>query len=359
LPEVRDFVWYYRAAAYRGLGDWKNALTEWRRITGREWRSPLAANSHFSIADAYIALGRWDSAIEQLDLVLDKFKRHDRFTTARFLRAQVAERVRDYEKAGELYGEIAFRNPLDYFADASLRRFERLSARRRIEAASFYDYVGRVDRYLSARALKPARAELETLQKRATSSSRKRSLQERWAKLAYREDRLEDARALYQELADATSGARKTRYLQWVSRSLAAQKRFDEAVDIYQTLASRNAEGRGRELLFKAAWLAYNGGRYERSLKLFRGLVENYGDDRNVDDSVWFIAWNAYRLGDHPTALQTLRTLRRDYPSSKLVQRTHYWEARILAAEGRVEEAARAYQKSIAYDPNDYYAVYA
>lgn len=359
LPEVRDFVWYLRGVAYRGVGDWQRASSEWRRLVAYEWSSPLCPNAQFSLADAWIALGRHEAAAAQLDLVLERYARHDRAGTARFLRAEVAERLRDWEKAGELYRDIAFRDPLDYFADESMRRFERLSARRRIEPAGFYDYLGRADRLLSARALDPARVQLDAIEKWATSSSRRDSLAERRAKLAYREERFADAETLYRGLAERTSGARRIRQLQWLSRSLAAQQRFDEAVDIYDGLAGEYAgDHRGRELLFKAAWLAYNGGDYTRSLKLFRSFVERYGDDYEVDDAIWFIAWNAYRLGDHPSALQTLRALRREYPRSKLVQRSHYWEARILAAAGRHEEAARAYQTTITHDPTDYYAVY-
>ncbi len=360
LPEARDFVWYLRGVAYRGAGDWERASVEWRRLVGREWRSPLVPNAQFSIADALLALGRYEAAAEQLDLVLERYSRHDRFSTARFLRAQVAERLRDWEKAGELYREIGFRDPLDYFADESMRRFERLSARRRIEPAGFYDYLGRADRFLSARALEPARAQLDAIEKWATSHSRRDSLTERRAKLAYREERFEAAEAQYRALADRSRGAQRIRHLQWLSRSLAAQQRFDEAVDVYESLAGQYAtDRRGRELLFRAAWLAYNGGDHTRSLKLFRSFVETFGADHEVDDALWYIAWNAYRLGDHPTALQTLRQLRRDYPRSKLLQRTHYWEARILASAGRHEEAARAYQAAVSHDPNDYYAVYA
>ncbi|MEM6731916.1 MAG: tetratricopeptide repeat protein, partial [Myxococcota bacterium] len=328
LPEVSDYVYFHRAHAYRGLGRWREALGQWRRIS---WRSPLASDAAFSIADAYVALSRFEQAAEKYDEVLEHHRRHDRVATARFARARVAEVLRDWETAGEIYQEIAFRSPLDYFAGESLRRFERLSALRRIEPAGFYDYLGRADRFLSARALEPARDQLDALVARATSSSRKRSLAERQAKLAYRDDRFEDARATFESLASQTSGARRIRHLQWASRSLAAQNRFDEAVSIYESLAAEHRDQReGRELLFKAAWLAYNGSDHTRSLALFRQFIDLYGADYEVDDATWFVAWNAYRLGDYPSALHALRTLRSTHPRSKLLQRTHYWEARIL-----------------------------
>ncbi|MEO1172020.1 MAG: tetratricopeptide repeat protein, partial [Myxococcota bacterium] len=360
MPEIRDFVWYARASAHRSLGRWAEAVHYWREIVRRTPGSPLETESSFSLGDAYYALGWLDKAAEQYDRVLEEHKRNDRAATARFNRARVAEQLRDYETAAELYLEIGFRQPLDYFAPEAVRRHEQLSRRRKIPAAGFYDYLGRADRFLSARAIGDARRELEAIEGLATTSSRRRSLAERQARLLYREDRFEEARAAFQTLANQNQGAKRLRFLSWVSRSLASQKRFDEAVDVYEKL-SREYRGKSeaRSVLYKAAWLAYNGGNHKRSLALFDAFVATYGADHDVDDAQWFIAWNSYRLGEEPVALKALRKLRRDYPRSKLVDRTYYWEARILHRAQRYEEATRAYQGVIDRDPNGYYAVYA
>lgn len=360
MPEVRDYVWHSRAGALRSLGRWKDAVRDWRNIVRRTPGSPVEADASFSMGDAYYALGWLEKAAEYYDVALEKHGRHERAPTARFNRARIAETLRDYEKAAELYLEIGFRSPLDYFAPFALERHERLARWRRIAPAGFYDYLGRADRFLSARALDDARAQLEALEKRATSSSRRRSLDERKAKLLYREDRFEESRAAFQRLADAERGSKRLRLMSWVSRSLASQKRFKEAVDVYELLAQEyRGKSEARAVLYKAAWLAYNGGHHERSLSLFDAFVDTYGAEYDVDDAQWFIAWNSYRLGDQPLALKTLRKLRREYPRSKLIDRTFYWEARILHQNQRFEEATRVYQSVIDRDPNGYYAVYA
>lgn len=359
LTEIRDYVWHIRAGAQRGLGRWRDAMSEWRKITSESPDSPLVASALFSLGDAHYALRDLKPAAEHYDYAIKKFPRHDRSATARFNRARIAEAQRDFATAKALYRRIAFRSPLDFFADASLRRLKALVDLNHVSGPSLGDYLGRVDRLLNARALKDARAEIERLQALKLGRTDQRALDERYARLMYREDRFSDACGLFQRLADSSHGARRVRFLQWVSRSLAAQKRFAEAVDIYEALARQyGSSSEGRTWLYKAAWLSYNGGDYTRSLTLFREFVARHRNNYEVDDAQWFLAWNAYRLGDHSSALQELRTLRRSYPRSKLLDRTYYWEARILQQDRRFEEAARVYRTAIQRSPDGYYAVY-
>lgn len=359
FPEVRDYILFYRAAAHRAAGEWPQALKVWRQIVARYPYSPLAPESRFSIADALRAMGRLRDAAENYDLAIERHSKHDRVGIARFVRARLAEQLRDWELAADGYRAIAIDAPLDFYAPQAMRRLENLAARRRISALSFYERMRRIDRYLSARAVDPAHRELQELLDDVRGKAQQMAWDERTARVAYRSDDFENALAGFQNLTQRSSGPQRARYLRWASRSLAALGRFDEAVDIYEKLArDHRTQPDGRVYLYKAAWLAYNGGDHERSLTLFKQYAERFGESRDVDDAEWFIAWNAYRLSDDNASLRKLRELRQRYPSSKLVQRSLYWEARILHRQGRLDEAARAYGVAIDKEPSNYYAIY-
>ncbi|MEL6760311.1 MAG: tetratricopeptide repeat protein, partial [Myxococcota bacterium] len=359
FPEVRDYILFYRAAAHRAAGEWPISLKLWRQLVAKYPYSPLAPESRFSIADSLRAMGRVRDAAENYDLAIERHSKHDRVGIARFVRARLAEQLRDWELAAESFRAIAIDAPLDFYAPQAMRRLEDLATRRRVPPLSFYERMRRIDRYLSARAVDPAHRELQELLDDVRGKAQQMAWDERVARVAYRSDDFETALAGFQNLAERSSGPQRARYLRWASRSLAALGRFDEAVNIYEKLArDHRTQPDGRVYLYKAAWLAYNGGDHERSRTLFTEYAERFGETRDVDDADWFIAWNAYRLGDDNAALRKLRGLRRRYPSSKLVQRTHYWEARILHRQGRLDEAARAYGVAIDKEPSNYYAIY-
>lgn len=355
LAEARDYVWYLEGVALRSSGDWHGALQKWKHLLAAVPSSPLAENATYGIADAYYALGMTNNASAAYELALARYRRSDRAATAKFNRARLAENARDYGTARNHYRSIAFRDPLDYFADLALERFNALASRRLIRDASFYDRLGRIDRFLSARALDPVEAELPALEDELTSRSRREAHAYRLAQLHYRRGRYDAARSAFDELAASASGSKKVRYRQWVSRALAAQNRFEDAIDVYVALAREfKSSHEGRTLLYKAAWLSYNGEHFQRARELFDEFSRRFGDNEDV---LWFTAWTSYRLGEMEQALEGLRTLRARYPRSKLVQRALYWEGRVLSQLSRHDEAIASFEKTVASDPVDYYAV--
>lgn len=360
LAQVADFVWALEARAHRQLLDWDAAQASWQRLLQRFPRSPLAVEARYAMADARMALGDLHGARTAYASALSASTRTDRASVAKYNLARLAELLGNEAEAARAYGQIAYGNPSDAMHDAAAARLETLIAARRAAPPSFETHLGKVDRLLSARSLEEAAIALTDLAQSATQRSHQLALDYRRAQLAFRQRDYDLALELFGRLAASASGGKLAEYHGWMARTYSAADRVDEAVGLYANLSDRlRHSASGRDSLYRAAWIAFNGGHYRDAVGLFHRYVELYPRDRSADDALWFLAWSSYRAGDLPGALESLRRLRTAYPSSTLEQRSFYWEARILARLGQTPDAREAYARTIELGPLDYYAVLA
>lgn len=360
LPEVTDFVSYYRGMALRQQGRWAEALEVWQKTLTAHRDSPLADDMVFHVADAHFALGDYGAADAAYARATRSVRRSLHLSVARFNTGRIAEAQSRWRDAGWIYRNIAFHHPTDPFAAKADERLQRLVKEGRVRVPSFAQRVARIDRLLGARSLVQARSELLALSQKRLSAARGRAVAYRFGRLHYSEKNFEDAIERFSTLAESSSGRRRLTYQKWVARCYSAADRFDQAIALYLEIAERYRGSRdGRAALFKAAWLAYDGRRWDEALRLFGRFVARYPWDGSVDEALWYMAWNAYRLGDLPTATSSLLRLREKVPASSLVQRTHYWEGRLRVEMGELDHALAAYQAAIDADPLSYYGVIA
>lgn len=360
LPELQDFIFHYRAHAHRGRGAWSKALRWWQKLSTTYPDSPLHSGAVFSIGDAYYALDKKRAAAAAYDRAVELYPKDDRATAVRFTRAKIAEDLEQWTDAADRYRSIALRRPLDAFAEPALARLTELVERSRVPSPRPIDYLRRIDRLLSARAVKQARVDYQKLEDSGLDSKYSIPLADRRARIAYRSDDFETALDEFLRLAEHTRGSQRAHYRSWASRSLAALSRFDDAVDVYIELAEQHAHERsGANYLYKGAWLAYNGGDYARSRQLFKAYAKHHPRGRDRADVAWFIAWNSYRLGELELASKQLSQFRRRFQGSELTQRSFYWQARIAERSGEHAQAVELYRQTIACDPENYYAIYA
>ncbi|MFC1612182.1 tetratricopeptide repeat protein, partial [Myxococcota bacterium] len=377
LPEIVDFVFASRAQAFRQQGAWVEALDTWQRLAKMR-SSPLVGEALYGVADAHFARAQWGRARRAYQKALQAAPRMSNASVARFNLAYIDERERRWADAASGFTGIVYYRSTT-MSEPAAAHLERLVAAGRASQPSFGARLARVDRLLASRMLEEVDIELTELEALGTTRSRKTSLNFRRNRvsrtangsrrghhrvrvppqLAYRQRDFDTAIDLFSQLAATSRGWQLMSYELWVARCFSASDRTDEAIAVYREFADRYRRKReGREALFKAAWLAYNGRQHERAVKMFGEFIERYPTDSAKDDALWYMAWNAYRLGDLPTALETLVRLQREHPAS-WVQRSFYWQGRILGKLGRVTEAFAAYEAAFEWQPLSYYGLLA
>lgn len=360
IPEVADFIWAETGRAYRQSARWQEALAAWQRLLQAHPDSPLANEVRYGIADAYYALGDGARAEASYQAAVRGFSRTDRAAVARFNLARIAESAGRYGTAAEGYASFAFGRPSEFFAEPARHHLDALIAAKRAPAASFQRHLIRIDKLLDARSLEEAAAALKEVASLVTRRAYQLAYEERQAKLAFRNRDYDTAIELFAKLAEGASGSKQLEYKSWIARCYSAADRSEDAVRVYRELAEHYQQrSEGREALYKAAWLAFNGGDYAGAVKLFGEFVAAYPRDRTADEAQWYLAWTTYRMRDLPLALTALEKLRTRWPKSSLVPRAWYWEGRIMAELGRYPEARSAYKQAVAAAPLDYYGMLA
>ena len=347
LPEVADFVWAQRARVLRAANRWSEAREAWNTILNKYPNSPLASEARYSVADAYYALGDLTHARAAYETAQHLFPRTERTAIAIYNMARIDESRGRLSDAISAYRQLAGSNNVGVMGAAASARLEVLVSTAHDAHASFSQRLGQLDRLLSARSLDEAGALLQDLSTLSLSPTDQQVLMYRAAQHAYRTQDFPKAIALFGQLAAKSSGRQVLEFSRWQANAYAASDHFSDAVALYRNLAARFRNDRdGRELLYRAAWLAYNGGDHALAITLFTDFISRYPRDHAADEAMWYLAWNHYRAGNLPKAADTLVQLRRQYKRSSLIDRTHYWEGRIMAQLGQKSEAQAAYVKA-------------
>jgi soluble lytic murein transglycosylase len=356
LPEVADFVLMMRGQALRQKLDWDGAKAQWELLLNQWPDSPLASEALYSVADSHLAVEHWRHARAAYRRALRAAPRSPRASVARFNIARIDERLQSWTDAARGYADIVYRRPSDFLAPQAAERLRLLIEAGRAPEPQFQTRLRRIDRLLAHRQLALVEAELTALGPLATTRSHQRALVYRHAQLAYRQQDFDTAIARFTQLVNSSHGIQRQSYELWLARCYSAADRIDEAIEQYLDAAKRHPTRRhGREALFTAAWLAYNGRQHERAIEMFGEFIGRYPTDPAVVEALWYLAWNAYRLDDLSKALTNLDRLVAQFPTSALVPQSHYWRGRIYARLQKHEEARVAYRAARQALPLGYY----
>ncbi len=364
MPEVSDVITFYRAKAQRQAGLWKLAQKTWLSIT-TDRNSPWRGSALYDLADTHYALGDLRGATRAYAEAVQKEGRDARIVVALYNLGRIAEMEGDFAQARTHYESLRGRfpsHPLHQPASARLRVLNGLAG---VQPVPKDDGLRKIDTLLKARSLEEADIAINDLLKANAhaqpSMSSQRDLSYRQGQLYYRQHRFDQAIATFSTLMNSERNSRRKRdFERWLARTYSAAGRTNDAVQVHLNIYER-AEGlrSERDALYRAAWLAYNGGAFKRAVQLFEQYVQAYPNERGSADALWYFGWSSFRSGDLPQARRIFSSLRRRYANTALAHRSLYWLARIERLIGRQDKARALYQETIAERPLTYYAVLA
>ena len=358
IPEVEDFVLAAKATAHRHLGQWPETLSAWELLLKKYPKSPLSVEALYGAADAYFALDQSRDAKRAYEKAMRANSRSDRADLARFNLAQMAENNNELNDAAELYRYFYYELPSDPLSDVAKRRLDVLEKSSTVRPPSVPLRFKRLKKLITRRSIDRARLDVDALQELKLSRSDTNELKFLESQLLYRERRYADAESQLQALLKVSSRSRRNEIQRWLARVYSTSGQTRAAIDIYLALAKNNRRNStGSSSLYRAAWLAFNGSMHSEAIKLFGEFISRYPRSNSVTSAQWYLAWNAYRLGDIPSAIATVDRMLRRYPNTSLRQQVTYWRGRWLTMLNRTKEAVESLRRAYALQPLHYYGV--
>ena len=358
MPEVEDFILAARATAHRHLGQWNDSLTSWELMLKKFPSGPLQVEALYGTADAYFALNDSKNAKRAYERAMKASARSDRADLARFNLAQMAENEKKLNDAAELYRYFYYELPSDPLSDVAKTRLDVLESVEGVLPPSVPLRFKRLKKLITRRSIERARLDVEALSQLELSRSDRAELLFLESQLLYRERRYADAEKQLKELLNVSSRSRRNEIQRWLARVYSTSGQTQAAIDIYLTLAKNNRRNStGSSSLYRAAWLAFNGSMHSEAVKLFGEFISRYPRSNSVTSAQWYLAWNAYRLGDIPSAIATVDRMLRRYPNTSLKQQVTYWRGRWLTMLNRTKEAIETLRRAYALQPLHYYGV--
>lgn len=321
LVAVADEIYARQARCHTALGEFEQALAAWHETLSHNPPTDLAQEARFALGPLWLARANPVAAVVAYKNAIAAAPRDPRADDARLRVAGLQQAQGNIKDAqAELMHLVASaRDPVAQEAAAALQDLAVMHP----EAAQ-----------------EPPRGAGRDGDESPPSWQTLSHVRDAQRLLGQR--RSDDAVLALQKLLKKTRKAERSAVALALGNMLAQLGRTQDAVEVFDSLASWSPQGQKRqEALYRAAYLSYDGKRYAAAKKRFVHFMSMYPRAKTADEALWFVSWCAFHLGQYEDALVSLSKLRRVYPNSSMVPRAEYWSARILGLRQRHAEAAR------------------
>jgi soluble lytic murein transglycosylase len=376
------------ARAYEGLGDWEGTITAYQAYldTGED---TLAIYAHEAIgnaamlalnydraaqaytdglrvapdnswdvhmregiAQAELARGDWEAAVEQYDAILSVARIRAYRARILYMAGQALVMADDLEAAYERYAQAVNRYPEAY--NSYLALVELVNAGVPVD-----DYQrGLVDYH--AGAYQPA-IEAFTRYLEANPQTRKEDAHWYLALSLKGNGNLWQAIQQFQELIK-TYPQNEHVAEAWLEMAEAHAWRddVDQALETYRAFADEYPQSPlAVTALWKAATLELTGGDLETAAASFRDLAVRYPDTEDAPEALFKAALLDYRRADFQAARDGWQALIQDYPDSQAGLAARFWLGKAWLALDSVDEANTAFEAARQWAPTSYYGLQA
>ncbi len=234
------------------------------------------------------------------------------------------------------------------------------------------DYLDVAFDYRKARQFDQARSlyRLAIADKKVSEIDRYKALD--GIRLAFKlEKRVNDYVAATQELAEYTRVRfRKNKQNRfWIDKFydtylLLARTLWTErsVQDASQTLVRLEKELQRRRNIDEIHWMRARieeeAGRFDSAEKILATASDSRGPDQNLREKIkWYRAWNLYKLGRYPEALDIFKRLNADLSANTNRPRNRFWLGKTLQKLGLEADAATEFEALVAEDNLGYYGM--
>ena len=150
----------------------------------------------------------------------------------------------------------------------------------------------------------------------------------------------------------------EARYL--IVRSYLRKNEYDNAVKAADRfLAHHPKHPLACDARYLAARAYHNSGNEQAAVTQYIRVFEDFPACKHADNAAWFAAWSLYQKDKYEQSQRILRTIQRIRPDTVDAQQAYYWDARILAKQGKSVQAAKIWSRLVEVYPLSYYGMQA
>jgi soluble lytic murein transglycosylase len=350
---LQDYVLYHWAASLNGLNRHTEVVQRLRKFSSRFPNSPWIEKAQSLF---------WQSALEMKDAqgVLDSLASSGNLEDnpeALFYKAQAYELLGDGAKALSIYQRLHYLFPL--YSNGTLvfqKLSQLLSSGMTISSEPTKEWkISRIEKLFSGRRYRDTLTDLESLFQTDSASVQNPRLQ-LWRGISLFGTgqygrAIEALKNLPRASPEVSAQAQFT--VAECYRKLDDYPQFSQTVnDMSQTFArSRWSE----EALFSIGNYNLVRRNLDESMSFYKAILEQFPEGSRAEDCHWRVAWNEYRQGRYPQALDLFIDHLSRFKQSDHRAAALYWTGRVQERLGQVSQAQEAYQVVLRKFPTLYY----
>ncbi|MDD4941181.1 MAG: tetratricopeptide repeat protein [Candidatus Omnitrophica bacterium] len=328
-----------RAEALYNLGDYKAALETYRSAASGSMDgvpSDIVDKLHYGMAWAYLKEGEFKDAISE-------FKKIVRSTEDKIFKVsalcQIGDAYQDsgeFDKAVETYDTILRDHPDSFYTDYVQYQLGLVQIK-------MQNYDGAIASFSSVRSNFPNSKMLD---------------EARYALgLAYfqKQDYGAARATLEQFLQEYKESSLRPQAMYLLGTSLYNLGKYDEAIDVFKSVARLYGQDAqlAQKAEFEIADCYYRMGNEKEALARFNALRARYPNTGLTAEIMWWLGEYYYRQNDLLLAVRYFTSLIQDFPDSTLVLDAHYALGSIYSEEERFAEAQEQFSKVMASGKSD------
>ena len=359
-PLLADYSLYYLAQAQLETGQPVRAKHTWLQLLEEHPTSPWQAHASLALARLAQAEKNWAEAARQADRARSvktapESVRH----AATLVAAQAREHIGQAHTAYELYQQLRRTAALSSVGHTAKTHAVRL--RQASEGLRPTDPAGYIEemQLLALEADRPALAALSQQFEQQFSLGQLSAKELRaTAKIYQAQDRIEDAAAALQTLAERSPHSARALYA-W-ARLLWNTDRDERALVLFERLAEQFPRHKlAAEALYAIGRIHQTHKDDVRASHIYQGLAERFPATTVARDGRWRQGWMAYQRGEFGQAERGFASLVRLAPNSSEAHSALYWQARSLDKQAEHDRAEALYRRLIQDETEGYYALWA
>ena len=359
-PDLMDYVLYYLARSLEELGDQRQAIATFEKLSSQYPQSRFFPKAVLKIADLFFFLKKYDQARSYYQKALDLVPEKKEYILFQIALSLIDEK--NWTEARVILKKILIQFPDGEYARLSTMCNQELEREYHLPPLSFSeeDHMAMIEAKITARSYEEALRRIAQLRKQQSSLSpncRAHLLFQEarcQTKLGREDEALETLRRLVRLYPGSDDVAEA---LLIIGNSLWNRDRDSEAIEAYQKLIKSFGTKAGAA---DKAW--YFLGRiheqnrdYPQAIEAYENLVRNFPKSSFATESRWRIGWGFYQQGKFQEAGQRFKDglSKVDEPSDR--HQFLYWQAR-SAEKAQDAETARTLYRAIITD--SYYSYY-
>jgi soluble lytic murein transglycosylase len=378
-------TFFLLAQAHRGLGQWAEAIEQYRSYLAR--RDVIASYVNEFVSDCYINLGNDAEAINAYEEALREAPDASFQVHIREKIADVYLRQQNYEPAIAQYDAILetaqigyYRAKIEYLEGMAYLNWGQTDQARARFLETVDNYPEARYAYLSLVELVNAGVKVDDMQRglvdyyngayQPAIDAFQRYIQadptghsgvaHYYAGLAYKAiDSYELARREFDLLIDTHPESERWDQA-WLEKAavLAGLGDYDGAVQVYQTFVRLYPQHElAGEVLWRKSQLAESHQRYDEAARAYLNLQSRYPQWGRADAALLQAGLCYYRLAEDQKATNAWRKLLEDYAQSELRSKALFWLGKAYLRLGRTEEAKQSLTEAVTAGAQDYYAL--